>query len=229
MRRTYGVVWREGTLPLATGKLDLLAHGLRLEGIADSSPTVREIAYESLAGVRVGRASADQIEGRSTILLDRRNGPSIRIATLAQPMLVGDIAELLAFLQLGIQSTRRTAFVVPLKEGAHGAVRDALAAGPPFDPEKIRGLDRHEVFLTPHEAVFLFESPLGAEGLETLLTEPELWKAAAGWRDHIAGPPRIAEDVFSWTRTEEDEELSTLPTPGPGDSEGGDIFSPTDL
>ncbi|HEY8631028.1 MAG TPA: hypothetical protein VIL73_10900 [Gaiellaceae bacterium] len=84
-------------------------------------------------------------------------------------------------------------------------MRRLLEAGPPFDPEQTTGLDRHEVFLTSDEVVFVFESKLGAEALEPLLAEPELWEAAAAWRDHLAGPPRLAEDVFSWTRAETSE------------------------
>jgi hypothetical protein len=49
--------------------------------------------------------------------------------------------------------------------------------------------------------VFIFESDLGAGALEALLAEPELWQSAAAWHDYLAGPPQIAEDVFSWTRT----------------------------
>jgi hypothetical protein len=47
----------------------------------------------------------------------------------------------------------------------------------------------------------VFESKLGAEALEPLLAGPELWEAAAAWRDQLAGAPRFAEDVFSWTRS----------------------------
>ena len=42
------------------------------------------------------------------------------------------------------------------------------ASDPPFDPEAL-GLDRHQVFLTASEAVFIFESELGAGALESLL------------------------------------------------------------
>jgi polyphosphate glucokinase len=38
------------------------------------------------------------------------------------------------------------------------------------------------------------------------------------------GPPGITEDAYSWTRGEPMEDVSFLPTPGPGDSEGGDIY-----
>ena len=53
-------------------------------------------------------------------------------------------------------------------EEAHDAVRALLADGPPFDPEAL-GLDRHQVFLTATEAIFVFESELGASALEPLL------------------------------------------------------------
>jgi hypothetical protein len=201
MRKSYGVVWQEGTFPQGTGTLELLPRGLRLEALAESHPTVREIAYEGLAGVRVGGA-AERIDGRPTVILERRTGLPITIATVPQPSLVGEIAERLTALQLGPEATRRTAVVVPLKKEAYEAVRELLEAGPPFDPEQTTGLDRHEVFLTSQEAVFVFESHLGAEALEPLLAEPEFWKAATAWRDHLAGPPRLAEDVFSWTRAD---------------------------
>ena len=129
MRKCYGVVWREGTLPLASGKLELRTRGLRLEGLAASRPTAREIAYEGLVGVRVGSV-ADQIEGRPTVILERRTGSPIMIATVPQPSLVGEIAERLTALQLGPEATRRTASVLPLKKDAHRAVRRLLEAWP---------------------------------------------------------------------------------------------------
>jgi len=201
MRKSYGVVWQEDMLPLATGKLELLPRALRLEGHAGSHPTVREIAYEGLVGVRVGR-DAERIDGRPTVVVERRTGLPIMIATVTQTSLVGEIAERLTALQLGSEASRRTALVLPLKKAAREAVRGLLESGPPFDPEQITGLDRHEVFLTSEEAVFVFESNLGAAALEPLLAEPAFWKAVAAWHDHLAGPPRLAEDAFSWTRSE---------------------------
>jgi hypothetical protein len=52
----------------------------------------------------------------------------------------------------------RVVVVVPLKAGVRDRVRELLEMGPPFDPEAA-GLDRHQVFLTDQEAVFLFEAP----------------------------------------------------------------------
>jgi hypothetical protein len=219
MQRTYGVVWREGPGPLATGKLELLSHGLRLDGLERSY----ELAYEDLSAVRVGRTTNERIDGRPSVVLERLHGDPVTIATVAQPSLVGEIAERLAALQLNAAPPRRLALVVPLKPNAYDAVRDLLAKGPPFDPEQIPGLDRHEVFLSRDEAVFVFDSGAEADAL-SLLAEPNFLRAAITWREHIAGAPRVAEDVYSWKRIDALEELSFLPTPGPGDSDGGDIF-----
>jgi hypothetical protein len=136
---------------------------------------------------------------------------------VAEPSVVGEIAERLAALQLGATAPRRLAIVVPLLPGSHEAVRRLLAQGRPFDPEEMPELDRHEVFLTPEEAIFVVESDRGADAIAPLLSKPDLWKAADAWQEHIAGPPRLAEVVYSWARAEEAGELSFLPTPGPGD------------
>jgi hypothetical protein len=220
MQTSYGVVWREGASSLATGKLELLPRGIRLDGLEGS----QDIPYELLAGVRVGRLAGERIDGRPSVVLERRTGAPVTIATVAKPSLVGEIVQKLAALQLGGDLVGRTALVLPIKPEAHDAVRALLESGPPFDPERIRGLDRHEVLLTPREAIFLFDSSLGADALGPLVADPELWQAAAAWREHIAGPPRIAEGVYSWVRPSGRDELSSLPTPGAGDSDGGDIF-----
>lgn len=220
MQRTYGVVWREGVSPLSTGKLELLPGGLRLEGLEGS----QDIPYQGVSGVHVGRTAAERINGRPSVVLERRGHVPVTIATVAQSSLVGEIAERLAALQLGPAAPRRLMLVLPLRPGAHEAVRRLLAEGPPFDVEHIPQLDRHGVFLTREEAIFVFESAGGADAMVALLSRSEFWQAAGLWQEHIAGPPRLAEDAYSWSRAEETDELSFLPTPGPGDSDGGDIF-----
>jgi hypothetical protein len=220
MKASYGVVWREGESPLATGKLELLPRGIRLDGLEGS----RDIPYELLANVRVGRLAGERIDGRPSVVVERRWGSPVTISTVAEPSLVGEIVERLAALQLRDEGARRMMVIVPIKPEAHDAVRGLLESGPPFDPAQIEGLDRHEVLLTAQEAIFLFDFRLGADLLSPLVADPDLWQAAAAWREHIAGPPRIAEDVYTWAQPHELDELSSLPTPGPGDSDGGDIF-----
>jgi hypothetical protein len=210
MHTTYGVVWKEGAKPLARGRLELLSRAVRLDGMSGSEPETREIAYDNLSEIRVGRSTEDRIDGRPTLVLESRFGETLTIASVAQAGVIAEIAERLAGLQLGYEGRRRLTIVIPLVEGAHDAVRALLADGPPFDPEAL-GLDRHQVFLTTSEAVFVFESELGAGALEPLLEEPELWKSAAAWHEHVAGPPRIAEDMFSWTRPSVRAEDALLP------------------
>jgi len=220
MHTSYGVVWQEGSQPLASGKLELLPRAVRLDGMAGSVPTRREIAYAELSEIRIGRSAQDRIDGRPTLVLAPRSGDDFAIASVAQAGVVAEIAERLAALQLGSAVRRRTAVVIPLRAGSHDAVRSLVDAGPPFDPDRI-GLDRHDVFLTQLEAIFVFESRLGDKALEPLLEQPELWETAAAWHEHVDGPPRIAEDVYSWARPDADTDRSLLP-PGlrNGDSSG---------
>ena len=199
--QSYGVVWREDALPVASGKLELLPTALRFEGAAGGRPTTHEVAYDSLSLVRVGRAPSDRVDGRPSLVLERRSGVPITIASVGQSGVVAELAERLAALQLGAAARRRTAFVLPLVEGAVERARALLEEGPPFDPAET-ALDRHEVYLTSSEVVFVFESRLGLDALEPLLSDPALWLSAASWRDVLAGPPRVAEDVYSWSRPE---------------------------
>lgn len=91
----------------------------------------------------------------------------------------------------------RVAVVVPLSEGYCDVVRDFLAEGPPFDPEAV-GLARHQVFLTEREAIFLFDSPDGAQPLLRILEEPDFWGAASAWQRCCDSEPRLGTEAYSW-------------------------------
>jgi hypothetical protein len=199
MRISYAVIWREGDLPQGTGKLELFQHALRLDGISRSAKSVVDVRYEDLRGLRVGHSQDDRIAGTSALVFERRSGPAIRVASFGRPNLISEIAERVASLQLGGAAVRRTAVVVPIEPGSHDAVRELVAQGPPFDPEAV-GLDRHQIFLTPDEVVFVFESRLGEATLEALLADPAILEGAAAWQHVLAGPPRIADSLYSWTR-----------------------------
>lgn len=225
MRRTYAVTWQEPEGPVCAGKLELRPSSLRLEGTAGSGAVIKELSYEELIGVRVGRAPNERLDGRPSLVLERRAGAPIRMASVAEPGIISELAELLASLHLGHhRAMSRVVVIVPLEEGARGRVQELLDQGPPFDPGEV-GLERHHVFLTDREAVFFFEAE--AEGaLERLLGDENLWASAAAWRDFVAGPPRLTEEAYSWTRSRTSEQLFFEPTPGPGDSEGGEIYAP---
>jgi hypothetical protein len=199
MRKSYGVVWRSGDGALAVGRLGIMPLGLQLEGLIDGRELREYVPYESLTEARIGRGS-ERIEGRQTVVLERRAQPTVYVSTVAQASLVGEIVEGLAALQLGTRATRRTAVVLPLDPAAGDAVRELVAEGPPFDPTEVAGLVRHEVFVTPHEAIFVFETESGVESLEALLEDPRLWRSAGGWHRYTAGPPRLATAEYAWSR-----------------------------
>ena len=200
MRTTYAVTWQEKDSPPHSGRLELRPQGLRFEAVGDGEARpqiVRDVGYEDVAEVRVGRVTADRIGGRPTLVVERRASGPVRIASVAQAGIVSELAERLAALVLGGRGSSRVVVVVPLKEGTRDRVRELLATGPPFDPAAV-GLERHEVFLTEREAVFLFGAPARSV-LERLVMDPSLWAAAAAWKDLVAAPARLAEDAYSWT------------------------------
>src|SRR4029453_11914366 len=139
-------------------------------------------------------------------------------------MSVGTEAERLKRVEDGSMETTfesapsRAVLVLPLGEGAQQRAAELLRHGPPFDPGEI-GLGRHHVFLTENEAVFLFESESHGAA-DRMLSSSRLGAAAADWKDLVAGPPRLADNAFSWVRVREDDQLSFAGTPGPGYSEG---------
>jgi hypothetical protein len=196
MRTSYAVVWRNDGGAVQAGKLEIRDDGLRLDGAGD----VQELPFSELSTIRVGRAPDERLDGRRAIVVERRDGKSVRIATIAEVGSLLELAERIGGFHLGGEPiVTRLLVVVSLRRGSRAAVRELLEHGPPFDPEA-SVLERHEVFLTDREALFLFETDAGTSVVERLLTEPRLWKAAAGWRKHLAGPPRVAEVVYSWQR-----------------------------
>ncbi len=93
---SYGVVWQENERAPVAGKLELDSIRLRLEGNDHGHLVVCLIPICELNGVRVGRENRDRLDGRSTLLLERSNGDTIRLAALTQAGIVAEIAERLA-------------------------------------------------------------------------------------------------------------------------------------
>jgi hypothetical protein len=93
----------------------------------------------------------------------------------------------------------RLVLVVPLKEGTVERARELLQEGPPFELETTQ-LERHEILLTDHEAIFVFEAPGDEPALELEAENPRLRRAAAAWREVMADRPRKAVSAFLWTR-----------------------------
>jgi hypothetical protein len=99
----------------------------------------------------------------------------------------------------------RLAVVAPIKWGSYRAAKDLIEKGPPFDPG-LTPLDRHEVFLTDTEVVFVFEGDAAGEVLEALLDDLSVLREADAWRAHLAGRPRLADELYHWERRRNGED-----------------------
>jgi hypothetical protein len=122
-------------------------------------------------------------------------GP-LRIAGVAQPGIVSELASRLAAVRHDTRPSERLALVIPLKHGAKPKAESLLAQGPPFDPADL-GLESHEVFLTEHEAVFVFEG-VPSVMLRRSAEDETIWTAAEAWEPLVEGSIRFAERAFAW-------------------------------
>jgi hypothetical protein len=119
-----------------------------------------------------------------------------------------------------MSASHRFLITAKVRRGSEEAVRALLREGPPFQlPDT--SLERHTVFLSGDEIVFLFEGPRAEEEVRRLLHDRTVLGQASRIGLHLSGRPRMPEEVFSWTRPELVRGLSFGPLPGPGDSEGG--------
>jgi hypothetical protein len=90
----YAVVWSENGGPLYAGRLELADRCVRLAGRAGQAwESDRALFYEELAGVRVERRLQARLSGRPTLVLERRNGGGLRIASVEGPGSLHELAE----------------------------------------------------------------------------------------------------------------------------------------
>jgi hypothetical protein len=91
---SYAVVWSENGGPLFAGRLDLDERSLRLDGTADQSQqSRRHVWLEELADVRLERHASARLAGLPTLVLELRDGPRFRIASLAGAGSLQELAE----------------------------------------------------------------------------------------------------------------------------------------
>jgi hypothetical protein len=92
------------------------------------------------------------------------------------------------------------AIVARLKSGAEPRAAELIAQGPPFDPRG-SGLERHTVYLSADEVLFVFEGDEVEWIVDGLVDEPFHWALLAAldeWRPLLEDNPRIARPAFSW-------------------------------
>jgi hypothetical protein len=203
---TYAVVWREGSGPTYMGRLELGAVALLLDGSGDGGSLARHrISYSDMAGIRIGRSSADRLNGSPSVILDRRAGPPVSIAAVNGLGRIFDLGGVIAELTARqTETSSRVVVVLPIKRHTRERARQLIASGPPFDPSSVP-LQHHRVFVTNREVVFLFEGEDVREVVEQLVRRPDVWKAAIAWRECLAGPPRVADEAYGWVRNEANE------------------------
>lgn len=94
------------------------------------------------------------------------------------------------------------AIVATLKPDAEDKAARLLEQGPPFDLG-VHGFDRHMVFLSANEVVFLFGGAEVEWRLDDLVDGvPGLAGSGAfeAWRPLVDGAPRLARVVYAWQR-----------------------------
>lgn len=91
--------------------------------------------------------------------------------------------------------------VARLRDDAHDEAELLLHEGPPFDPEAV-GLDRHSVYLTAGEVVFVFEAHEVEWIVNELVDDPAIASFFAPWEKLIDGTPRLAHERYHWSHAE---------------------------
>lgn len=193
----YAVAWRAGEDTIASGRLQLGEDELVLHG--GSAPEGLRIRFDELASVEIGRGQGERINGDKTLVLERRSGERVLVVAFGGVGVLSELVDLLARLRAARAARTRVLVVVPIKRGACEEARRLVEDGPPFDIERL-DLERHHVFLTEREVVFLFEGESATAVVDALARSPRVIKAAVRWRSVLAGRPRLAEEGFGWAR-----------------------------
>lgn len=98
---------------------------------------------------------------------------------------------------------QRLVIIVPLAEGSEERAAELVAGGPPFEPEDT-SFERHGVYLSESEVVFLFEGPDAEWEVDDLMSDPlkpGVTDALEAWKPLLAGKPRLAREGYFWARS----------------------------
>lgn len=93
----------------------------------------------------------------------------------------------------------RLVIAARLLPDTHDQAEALLRRGPPFEPGEI-GLHLHGAYLTASEVVFVFEAPEVEWIVSDIGNDPILSTAFAPWRALLDGPPRVAHELYFWSR-----------------------------
>ena len=92
----------------------------------------------------------------------------------------------------------RIAIIATLKPDAYERAEQILKEGPPFDLGT-GTFERHAVYLSHEEVVFVFEASEVEWKLDDLVSDFTQWKlkeAFSEWQELVEGSPRLARQAF---------------------------------
>ena len=95
---------------------------------------------------------------------------------------------------------KRIAIVGRLLPGMEGRAEKILSQGPPFDLASA-GFERHSVFISDSEVVFVFEGDEVEWKLDDVVSDyfrAGLQQALGQWRELLDGEPKLAEPAYYW-------------------------------
>jgi hypothetical protein len=96
----------------------------------------------------------------------------------------------------------RLAIIARLKSGSEERAAELIARGAPFELEE-SGFERHTVFLSATEVIFVFEGPEVESRLDEVVGDPfqsMVSEAFDHWRPLLEAPPRVARERYFWER-----------------------------
>jgi hypothetical protein len=89
---TYAVTWEEPDGSARSGRLELGARALTLEGRNSGLAVTRSFPYAEVRAFRVANRNGERLQGRPTLILELRSGGRLRIAGVVQPGIVSELA-----------------------------------------------------------------------------------------------------------------------------------------
>ena len=96
---TYAVTWKQEDGSEGTGRLEFGPDGLSLEGRNEDLPVRVQLAYGEVETFRLAHANGERLRSRPTLALELAGGETLRIASLAQPGILSEVADRLTKLR----------------------------------------------------------------------------------------------------------------------------------
>lgn len=201
---THRVVWALNAGDPVTGTLEVTGGDIRLAGRTGAGTEAAcRIAAAELFHVSESGAESDRVDGLRAVVVDERGGRRLLIAPQAGEEHVREIAALLERASgLAGSALTRVAVRVPVDPSHAERVRALVRQGPPYDLSEVPGLERHQVYVTDHDVLFLFEGADPGLAVERVLRDARVWRALEAWDDHVTGRPSVVEPDYTWSRRE---------------------------